>query len=98
MCSDRALTVRTLGQWNLLDACPVSTGEHLHLTQVLVELPVRPTNRLPVITTVPVARAALELLLLRTAKHVVALVRLHKALQQKKGKHAFQKLVHDGCL
>lgn len=76
--------MRTLGQRNLLDACAISTGEHLHLTQVLVELPVRPTNRLPVITAVPVARAALELLLLRTAKHVVALVRLHKACKRKK--------------
>lgn len=40
MCDERALTVRTLGQGNLLDACPISTGKHLHLTLVLVELAV----------------------------------------------------------
>lgn len=70
--------MRTLGQWNLLDACPVPTGKHLHLTLVLVELSVRPTNRLPIVTAVPVASATLKLLLLQTAKHIVALVRLHK--------------------
>lgn len=78
MCDEGSLTMRTLGQRNLLDACPVSTGEHLHLTLVLVQLPVRPTNWLPVVTAVPVARAALELLLLQAAKHIVAVVRLHK--------------------
>lgn len=78
LCDERGLTVRTLGQWNLLDACPISTSKHLHLTLVLVELPIRPTNWLPIITAVPVASATLKLLLLQTAKHIVALVCLHK--------------------
>lgn len=83
LCDGRTLTVRTLGQWNLLDASPISTGKHLHLTLVLVKLPVRPTNWLPVISTVPVARATLKLLLLQAAKHIVALVCLHKTYTHK---------------
>lgn len=97
MCDDRALTVRTLGQWNLLDACPIPTGKHLHLTQVLVELPIWPTNWLPIITAVPVASAALKLLLLQTAKNIVALVRLHKTYKTKQ-QHAFKRLMDVGCL
>jgi len=78
LCDERALTLRTLGQGDLLDACPVPTGKHLHLTLVLVELSVRPTHRLSVVPAVSVASAALKLLLLRAAKHIVALVCLHK--------------------
>ena len=93
MCNEGSLTIRTLGQRNLLDACPISTGVHLHLTLVLVQLPIRPTNWLPVVTTVPVARAALKLLLLQAAKHIVALVRLHKTCR---GKISFF-YRHSGC-
>lgn len=96
MCDVRALTVRTLGKRNLLDACPVSTGKHLHLTLVLVELAVWPTNWLPVITAVPVASAALKLLLLQTAKHIVALVRLHKTCRG--NICVFKKLMAVWCL
>lgn len=70
------LTLWTLGQRDLLDARPVPTGKHLHLTQVLVELPVRAAHRIPVVAAVPVARAALKLLLLQAAEHAVALARL----------------------
>jgi len=80
-----ALTVRTLGQRHLLDACPIPTGKHLHLTLVLVELAVWPTDRLVVVTAVPVASATFKLLLLQTAEHIVALVRLHKTCRGKKG-------------
>lgn len=73
------LTLWTLGQRDLLDARAVPTGEHLHLAQVLVELPVRPAHRIPVVAAVPVASAALKLLLLQAAKHAVALVRLCKS-------------------
>lgn len=84
MCDERALTVRALGQRNLLDACPISTSKHLHLTLVLVELAVWPTDRLAVVTAVPVAGAPFKLLLLQTAEHIVALVCLHKTCKKKK--------------
>lgn len=83
MRDDRALTVWTLGQWNLLDSCAISAGKDLHLTLVLVELPIWPTNRIPIVTAIPVARAALKPLLLQTAKHIVALVRLHKTCRNR---------------
>ncbi len=95
MCSDRALTVRTLGQRNLLDACPVSTGEHFHLALVLVKLPVGPTYWFAVVATVPVTSAALKLLLLQAAKHIVAVVRLRKTCRRKCG---FKKPMEVGCL
>lgn len=78
MGGQRVLTVRTLGQRNLLDARPVPTGEHLHLTLVLVELSVGPAHRFPVVPAVPVASAPFKLLLLQAAKHTVALGRLHE--------------------
>lgn len=83
MRDDRALTVWTLGQRNLLDSCAISAGKDLHLTLVLVELPIWPTNRIPIVTAIPVARAALKPLLLQTAKHIVALVRLHKTCRNR---------------
>lgn len=68
--------MRTLGRRDLLDAAPVPAGEHLHLAQVLVELPVGAAHRLPVVTAVAVAGAALVPLLLQAAEHVVALAGL----------------------
>lgn len=78
MCDDRDLTVWALGQRNLLDLCAISAGKDLHLTLVLVELPIRPTDGIAIVTAVPVARAPLKPLLLQAAKHIVALVGLHK--------------------
>lgn len=77
----KTLTRRALGHRNLSDACPVSTGEDLHLTLVLVELPIRPAHRLAIVAAVSVAGAALKLLLLQAAEHV-ALVWLHETCRK----------------
>lgn len=80
---ERALTVWTLRRGNLLYMCPVSTGKNLHLTLVPVELSIRSTNRLPLVAAVPIACAALKLLLLRAAKHVVAPVCLYQTCRKR---------------
>lgn len=80
---ERALTVWTLRQGNLLYTRPVPTGEHLHLTLVAVELSVRSTHRLPLVAAVPIACAALKLLLLKAAEPIVALVCLYKTCRKR---------------